>query len=67
MAFPSFGYVLSVEDAAVSAVCARFDAVGVTCAPIGKITASRQLWLSYADERQLYLDLAERPLTGFGV
>ena len=66
-AFPSFGYVLSVDDAAVSAVCARFDAVGVTCASIGRTTASRQLWLDHGDERELYLDLAERPLTGFGI
>jgi selenophosphate synthetase-related protein len=66
MTFPSFGYVLSVEDAAVSSVCARFDAVGVTCAPIGKVTDSRQLWLDYEGERELYLDLVARPLTGFG-
>lgn len=65
-AFPSFGYVLAVEDSAVRQVCARFDAVGVTCAAVGNITGSAHLALRYAGEEAVYLDLAERPLTGFG-
>jgi selenophosphate synthetase-related protein len=65
-AFPSFGYVLSVDESAVASVCARFDAVGVTCAPVGKVNDSRKLTLRHAGEEQLYLDLSERPLTGFG-
>jgi len=65
-AFPSFGYVLAVDDRAVRQVCARFDAVGVTCAAVGSITASAHLALRYAGEEAVYLDLGERPLTGFG-
>ena len=65
-AFPSFGYVLAVDDGAVSKVCARFDRVGVACAAVGKVTESRRLALSYAGEEALYVDLAEQPLTGFG-
>jgi AIR synthase-related protein len=65
-AFPSFGYVLAVDESAVSQVCARFDAAGVACAAVGAITASRALLLRHAGQEAVYLDLSERPLTGFG-
>jgi AIR synthase-related protein len=65
-AFPSFGFVLSVAESAVQAVCARFDAVGIASAPVGTVTDSRRLLLRHAGQDALYLDLAERPLTGFG-
>jgi AIR synthase-related protein len=65
-AFPSFGYVLTVDESAAPAVCARFDAVGVACAAVGTVNASQRLTLRHAGAEALYLDLAERPLTGFG-
>jgi selenophosphate synthetase-related protein len=65
-AFPSFGYVLSVDEGAVQQVCARFDAVGVTCAAVGSVNDSRRLVLQHGEGRALYLDLAERAFTGFG-
>jgi AIR synthase-related protein len=65
-AFPSFGFLLAVDPAAVSAVCARFDAVGVACAPVGRLDTSRRLELVNGDERELYWDLTREPLTGFG-
>lgn len=65
-AFPSYGYVLAAEPSAVDSICARFDAVGVTCAAVGTVDASRRLVLEHAGESALYLDLNERPLTGFG-
>jgi AIR synthase-related protein len=64
---PSYGFVLTAEPRAVSRICARFDAVGVTCAAVGVIDDSKRLLLEHADEAALYLDLNERPLTGFGV
>jgi uncharacterized protein len=64
-AFPSFGFVLSVEPSAVAAICARFAAAGVACAEVGEVTASPRLELVLGKERALYWDLAE-PLTGFG-
>jgi selenophosphate synthetase-related protein len=64
-AFPSYGYVLTAKPENVSQVCARFDAVGVTCAPVGRVTESRKLLLRHGDEQAVYLDLAQ-PLTGFG-
>ena len=65
-AFPSFGFLLAVEPDAVSAVQGHFDEVGVACAPIGEITESRALELSYRDERETYWNVQASPLTGFG-
>jgi len=64
-AFPSFGFVLSAHPSAVSEVCARFEAVGVTCAAVGRISSEPQLELEYGAERANFWDLNE-PLTGFG-
>lgn len=65
-AFPSFGYVLAVEQSAVPAVCARFDAVGISSAAVGSVTDSQRLLLRYANEAAVYLDFGQQPLTGFG-
>ena len=65
-AFPSFGFVLSVEASAVAEVCARFEAAGIACAAVGEVTVEPRLELCSGQERALYWDLAE-PLTGFGV
>jgi hypothetical protein len=65
-AFPSYGFALAAEPQAVDAVCARFDAVGVTCAAVGEVTDGAKLELSLGVERATYADLADGPLTGFG-
>jgi selenophosphate synthetase-related protein len=65
-AFPSFGFLLAVDPCDVGAVCGRFDAVGVACAPIGEFTGDSLLTLRYAAERESYWDLRVAPLTGFG-
>jgi AIR synthase-related protein len=65
-AFPSFGFVLAVDESAVAAVCARFDAVGVACAAVGAVTDARRLLLRCGEEEAVYFDLAEHALTGFG-
>jgi AIR synthase-related protein len=64
-AFPSFGFVLSVEPRAVNEVCSRFEALGVTCAAVGEVESQPRLELCYGGERAKYWDLRE-PLTGFG-
>jgi selenophosphate synthetase-related protein len=64
-AFPSFGFVLSVEPHAAAEVCARFEASGVTCAVVGELTNEPRLELVSGKERAIYWDLRE-PLTGFG-
>jgi AIR synthase-related protein len=65
-AFPSFGFLLATSADAVPSVCARFDSVGVACAPIGHIENSSKLSASYEGERHVYWDLDDAPLTGFG-
>ena len=64
-AFPSFGFVLSVEPSAVAEVCQRFEFAGVTCAAVGEVTREPRLELVLGNERAVYWELAE-PLTGFG-
>jgi selenophosphate synthetase-related protein len=64
-AFPSFGFVLSAEPHAAREVCARFEAVGVTCTVVGELTSDSRLDLLYEGQRANYWDLSE-PLTGFG-
>ncbi|HYQ04864.1 MAG TPA: sll0787 family AIR synthase-like protein [Polyangiaceae bacterium] len=64
-AFPSFGFVLSVEPDSVGEVCARFEQLGVTCAATGEVTNHARLELSYGSERANYWELSEA-LTGFG-
>jgi uncharacterized protein len=58
--------VLAVEPECVRDVCARFDALGITSAAVGKITDSRKLELTHGSERELYWDLGASALTGFG-
>jgi len=65
-AFPSYGFLLAVDPSAVERVVSRFDAVGVTAAAVGEVNATRRLELGHGSERELYADLAEGPLTGFG-
>jgi len=65
-AFPSFGFVLSAEPGAVAEVRARFEAAGVSCAPVGEVTDEPRLEVVAGSELALYWDLSE-PLTGFGV
>jgi AIR synthase-related protein len=65
-AFPSFGFVLSVEPQAAAEVCARFAAIGVSSAMVGQVTDEPALEIAFAGERARYWDLSE-PLTGFGV
>ena len=64
-AFPSFGFLLSVDPRGVAPVRAKFEATGVACAPVGTVTAEPRLEIEYGQERALYWDLSE-PLTGFG-
>ena len=65
-AFPSYGYLLSVDPLSAPQVCARFDAVGVASAVVGVVDDSRRLTLRYGSESACYIDLNDRPLTGFG-
>jgi hypothetical protein len=47
ISFPSFGYLLSVSPANTLFVTRHFEARGIACAPVGRITPSPSLVLSY--------------------
>jgi AIR synthase-related protein len=70
-AFPSFGYLLSVQPEHAAAVARRFTGRGIACADIGEVTTGLRLTLSLADpegdaprEAELW-NLADEPfMTG---
>jgi AIR synthase-related protein len=63
--FPSYGFLLTTTANDAPSVCARFDAVGVACAPVGRIDDSRVLSLVHEGQRRVYWDLQRAALTGF--
>jgi hypothetical protein len=65
-AFPSYGFVLAVEPSFVAQVLGRFDSLGIRAARVGEVQRERRVVLAHGEERALYGDLDERPLTGFG-
>jgi selenophosphate synthetase-related protein len=63
LAFPSFGFVLSVRPDRVGAVLERFSARGIACAAIGNVDCSRKVRLWRDDEDIEIWDFA-RPFIG---
>jgi AIR synthase-related protein len=66
LAFPSFGFLLSVSPERCDAVLATFAGRGIAAARIGRVDASRRLTLAAAGESALVWDLGAQPLTGYG-
>src|SRR5262249_26483681 len=66
LAFPSYGFVLSVAPANLDTVLDAFAARGIAAAPVGRVDDSYRLTLTRGEERALLWDLAARPLTGYG-
>jgi AIR synthase-related protein len=66
LAFPSFGFLLSVPPAQADAVVAKFAGRGIAAARIGRVDASRRLTLEADGESALLWDLGAQPLTGYG-
>ncbi|MBA6420150.1 MULTISPECIES: sll0787 family AIR synthase-like protein [Pseudomonadaceae] len=64
-AFPSFGFLLSLNPEDWGPVQAAFAAEGLSCARIGSINASAQLDVSQAGQVATFWDLASTPFTGF--
>lgn len=68
IAFPSYGFLLSVRPDRVAAVQAQFRQQRLVCEAIGSVTATRQLWLQQqtdgTTESVLFWDLAQMPLMG---
>lgn len=63
-AFPSFGFLLAVEEKNCDEVKQRFAHCGIGCAAVGHFTTERKLIMQYQQQRACYWDLAEQPLTG---
>ncbi len=64
-AFPSFGYLLTTTTQQLPALLDSFHARDISAAAIGSITNSEQLWVSQHDEKLLFRDIQQTPLTGF--
>lgn len=65
-AFPSYGFLLSVEPRHVGQIVDRFAALGVAAAPIALVTEERTLDVNYGGETVRYWDLTRETLMGFG-
>ncbi|ACY17238.1 sll0787 family AIR synthase-like protein [Haliangium ochraceum] len=68
LAFPSFGYLLSVRDPHVAAVLARFEDAGLAAAAVGVVHKEQTLFLARtrgARTPVAFWDIARSPLTGF--
>ena len=65
LAFPSYGFLLSVAPAHSRAALAAFAARGIAAAIVGRVDESRQLTLVAGGERATLWDLSQAPLTGF--
>jgi AIR synthase-related protein len=65
-AFPSFGYLLSVAAADVSAVQGRFMARGLACEPIGEMLEGSEVWVQRGGtaEAALLWDWQREPFIG---
>ena len=63
-AFPSYGFVLSVRDAHVDEVLARFAQRGLACATIGTVDASREAVLAQQGDSALLWSFRDSPFIG---
>jgi hypothetical protein len=63
--FPSYGFVLSVRPWYLSDVQLAFDEYGISCYPIGRVTAKSSVTLSREDEEAVLWDFDKEPFIGF--
>ncbi len=64
--FPSYGFLLSVEESCVEEIVARATSRDRVCAPIGRVTAEPRVELIDGSERACLWDFAAEPFSGFG-
>ncbi len=61
-AFPSFGFLLSVDTPNLAPLMQRCEAQGLACAVIGQVNDSREVWLTQGDaEPALLWDFQREP------
>jgi AIR synthase-related protein len=66
LAFPSYGFLLSVAPELSARVLSTFAGRQIDAAVVGRVDDSRKLTLTAGRERETLWDLAEAPLTGYG-
>lgn len=64
--FPSYGFLLSVSPEYVSSVRDEFRLRDLCCEAIGTVNNTSELTLKLGDETEIFWNLAEEPLTGWG-
>jgi AIR synthase-related protein len=64
--FPSYGFLLSVPPASVSAVQSAVRDRGLTCEQVGHVDACTELRLASATGASVLWDHTRKPYTGFG-
>lgn len=64
--FPSYAFLLAVEDAAVEEVAARAAERDRVCVPIGRVAADPRVELVDGSARACLWDFAAEPFAGFG-
>ncbi|HEX2987858.1 MAG TPA: sll0787 family AIR synthase-like protein [Chloroflexota bacterium] len=65
LAFPSYGFILSVRPEHVVAVRGAFASRSIACAVIGEVTASREVIVRDGPEESLLWDFGMEPFMGF--
>ena len=66
LAFPSYGFLLSVPPAHSARVVRAFAGRDIAASVIGRVDDSRRVVLAEGGATATVWDLAETPLTGFG-
>jgi uncharacterized protein len=64
--FPSYGFLLSVRPGDVSIIQAYFHQRNLVCEAIGTIQSEPKLLLESFSQTEIFWDLQQHPLTGFG-
>jgi len=64
--FPSYGFVLSVDEKHANDVIARFSQREIACAVVGETDDSKRLRLTDNQNEELFWDLNNSPLMGCG-
>jgi AIR synthase-related protein len=66
LAFPSYGFLLSVPPQNSALVLRTFATREIAAAVVGRVDDRRRLTLVHESERAVLWDLGQEPLTGFG-
>lgn len=63
--FPSYGFLMTLDEADWANVQAAFAFEGVRCERIGRVTDSAELSVQHGLQRRTFWDLNAQPFTGF--